>query len=442
MKTCLNMRILALAAVLLSLATFAPLSASACNLTLTEIKVSSIQDHTALLSWNTADYKTTAYVYVGENKLSLSQVYSYDAFSNDHSLELTDLSADETYYYKIVATDRSGNSKDSGVKSFSTRSMIITRTPQFSAVEIADNQDGRIALHLVTDEEVSVSVEYGTSTAYGRRLSASNYVLQHDIVITGLDSAVYYLHINVHDHYGNTNDRYLSTNVYKRVEEELAITGLSAQSGSTYTSGRSALIRFNTTAAAKSRVSYGTSANALSKRLDISTARETVHGIQLEDLTPNTSYYYRVEAYDSASGKSVKSSVLSFWTGDVRKWYATGSFVRAYGDKRVYIIYAGTKAWIENPAAFLSLGFKGEWIQDVPVWTLEDYQETTSVKNFDVHPSGSLVKYAGNPTVYLVEGKTKHPISSVAAFESNGFSWDHVVTISKGETYRTGSNVN
>jgi phosphodiesterase/alkaline phosphatase D-like protein len=445
MKNSLNIKIFALAVALVSIATLAPLFASACSLAISGIKVSDIEDNTAVINWTTSDYKTTAYVYAGESMQSLDKVYWDANNANSHSLEIGGLEADTKYYYKIVATNRNNESKTSDIKSFSTSGVKKdTQVPGFNSAYITDNQNGSLTLHITTDETTSVSVDYGTDSGYGRNATDSVYSTSHDITLRQLEAgATYYFRITIKDQEGNTNSKYLSSSVYEAPRETLEINNINVEtSGSGYSSNRSATIRFGTSVASRSRLSYGASATALFSNIDVSVSRAITHGIKIDGLTPNTAYYYRIEAYDSLGGNSVRSEIKSFWTGDVRKWYVTGSFVRAIGDKRVYIIYAGTKAWIENPAAFLGLGFKGEWIQDVPAWTLEDYQETYSVKNFNVHPSGSLVKYAYDPTVYLIEGQYKHPISSPQAFVRNGFSWDHIVTIPWNETYITGSNVN
>ncbi len=189
---------------------------------------------------------------------------------------------------------------------------------------------------------------------------------------------------------------------------------------------------------AKSKILYGTNPKKLTEKIIVSDFRDFMHEIELKNLKPLTTYFFTVQAYDSLYGKTAISELMSFETGNVRVRYPSGSLVRAKGDQKVYLIYKDTKAWIENPAVFLGLGFKGEWIEDVDAYTLDDYEEIKSINSAKSHPNGVLIKYPGKATVWFIDGNRQRPIGSPEAFTRNGFKWDRIILITDSRRYMNG----
>jgi hypothetical protein len=274
----------------------------------------------------------------------------------------------------------------------------------------------------------------------------------HQVELEGLEKdKVYFYKIVAKNSKGETDSSAVRTfdtrgmvcrQKCRKAEMPLAINSITPVSYD-YGTGtvRTVPISFHTNLPAKSRIAYGTSAAALNQSVEISTARTAAHQGVLAGLQPHTLYFFRIEAYGTAQGQRFRSETYELRTGGQHAFFPSGSLVRAQGEKKVYLIYEDTKAWIADPATFLGLHFKGEWIQDVPSWTLNEYREVSRISSYRVHPSGSLVKYAGRPAIYLIAEGKKRPIASPDAFVRNGFRWDRVVVIADCETYPSGQEI-
>lgn len=78
------------------------------------------------------------------------------------------------------------------------------------------------------------------------------------------------------------------------------------------TTGIGATVKWTTNLPSTGIVTYGTSQNALTSRVE-DTVAQTSHTVSITNLAKRTTYYYRVTAY-SADGQVVESSILSFKT--------------------------------------------------------------------------------------------------------------------------------
>ena len=81
---------------------------------------------------------------------------------------------------------------------------------------------------------------------------------------------------------------------------------------STQVTATTAVITWTTSVPTTSEVSYGTAQDQLTSGAGLA-GLGTDHRLTLERLTPNTTYFYRVEGSDS-EGRFVNSTVLSFRT--------------------------------------------------------------------------------------------------------------------------------
>ncbi len=80
--------------------------------------------------------------------------------------------------------------------------------------------------------------------------------------------------------------------------------------------GRSATIAWSTNAASSSRVWYGTDVNNLTQFAESGYSSGTTHRVQLNNLTPGTTYYFEVESGQGrrTRGEAESEGVLSFRT--------------------------------------------------------------------------------------------------------------------------------
>jgi hypothetical protein len=166
-----------------------------------------------------------------------------------------------------------------------------------------------------TDQETTSRLEYDTDRDRDtfRFRAGSNAIFRttHTVTIESLQpETVYYWRV-----IGRNRDGL-------RVESELHSFRTPAGVGqptvritagpSTQVTATTAVVTWTTNVPTTSEISYGTVEDQLGSSTAI-TDRRTDHSIRLEGLTPNTTYFYRVEGSDE-QGRFVNSTVLSFRT--------------------------------------------------------------------------------------------------------------------------------
>ncbi|MBI5466189.1 MAG: hypothetical protein HY974_02795 [Candidatus Kerfeldbacteria bacterium] len=156
---------------------------------------------------------------------------------------------------------------------------------------------------------------------------------------------------------------------------------------------------------------------------------------------PNSTTYF--SWYKDFSGvKTVASSELQSYAigGNVTMRPGT-KMVKITTDPKVYAVSTGgTLHAIDSEARALKL-YGSNWnkmIVDVPDAFFVNYKTGAAI-NSDAHVDGTLVKYAGSSTVYVVDGGKKRPLASDAAVAANMFSATNAVTTDI--TYADGTSI-
>ncbi len=151
-----------------------------------------------------------------------------------------------------------------------------------------------------------------------------------------------------------------------------------------------------------------------------------------------------VETWGSPAALEVETPALSHWllTGAVP--VREGSRLVKFGtDPMVYAVGPqGRLHWIKDEGIAEALYGKG-WNARVatlftsffPLYRLGAPIETAR------HPDGTLIKYAGSPTVYYVVNGYARPFDSERAFRDNRFSFDSVITVPASFTYAKGGAI-
>lgn len=441
-----KLKILALMGAFLAFAIFAPVFAYAQDqLSVSKIEVSDIKNGSAVIKWRTPNAKTAGVVYVGASADKFDWTYRYESYAYDHSISAGKLEKNKTYFYKIAVFGRDGGMREMFIRSFSTGDMADTEKPKFLDFEVVQGAYESAVIRWTTNEKTSASINYGISVdKLTRKASPGTFSAEHEIILYKLASGTKnYVKVTAADKEGNTASRIVTvTPSGKEKDAALKVSNIvPAYLDSSRVSARGVRITYATSLPAKSRIRYGITSKILNKWVDVSTVRDLRHAVELEELEPRTTYFYQIDCYDSIYRKRTVTDILSFDTGDMSVRYSDGSLLHTGVDNKIYIISGDTRAWIENPAVFLGLGFKSEWVQDVPASALMDYKEAKSVGSSKRHPNGCLIKYAGSDTVYLLEDGKKRPIASAEAFTRNGFKWERVITIPKREFYTTGKYI-
>lgn len=114
-----------------------------------------------------------------------------------------------------------------------------------------------------------------------------------------------------------------------------------------------------------------------------------------------------------------------------------GTLLKSAANPDVYVTdLAGSayqKRHITSPTVFEGLGYHWEDIYVVSDAELAGYTTVSDVSSVASRPNGFMIKTATSGDVYFLEGGQKRHVFSPTSFESYGFRWDRVVTVSDPE---------
>ncbi|MEK7584125.1 MAG: hypothetical protein AAB490_02690, partial [Patescibacteria group bacterium] len=117
----------------------------------------------------------------------------------------------------------------------------------------------------------------------------------------------------------------------------------------------------------------------------------------------------------------------------------TTSFVVSDDAGERYLIYNGQRYQFKNAAVFTSLGFSDSSLIQTADEELDEYPVSQKViDDTETHPDGTLIKYPGDPRVYLLDSGTKRWVPDEDTFYERGFTFRNVVQVGEGETYDDG----
>ncbi len=110
---------------------------------------------------------------------------------------------------------------------------------------------------------------------------------------------------------------------------------------------------------------------------------------------------------------------------DEKSTYPTGALLQDKRSGGIYWVEDGTKAPLWD-AVLLKTIFKHNAIVPVEPLKLLNYRTVDPVKFND----GELLTPNDSPAVYVIDGGKKRPITSAKVFESIGYKWENIVTVS------------
>ena len=112
---------------------------------------------------------------------------------------------------------------------------------------------------------------------------------------------------------------------------------------------------------------------------------------------------------------------------------ANGTLIKYPDQPGIYLIENNQKRAFKSGEIFEKLGFKWEDVIEIPL--SEAYISGTNITG---RLDGTLIKYPGQPEIYLIENNQKRAFMSGEIFESLGFKWEDVIEISIDEVYPDG----
>jgi peptidoglycan hydrolase-like protein with peptidoglycan-binding domain len=277
----------------------------------TNIQFVSVSTSTVTINWVTDE------ISYGQVEYGTSESYGYitplsTTLDISHSVVLTGLTASTTYHVRINARDDSGNASASADIPFSTLGDFTEPhiiPPVLSAIIPHEIQATLIHVSWITDELADSQIEYGTTTEYGFTTSLdTTLTLSHEQFPDNLTpDTTYHLRVLSHDYAGNLSisDDY----------EFATLEGISADPSPVLSSimvtdigTSSVIVTWTTDKPANSRVEYGLT-GAYGRSTEYDETLTTTHKQLIENLSPHTTYHFRVISSDSVGNTSYSADV-------------------------------------------------------------------------------------------------------------------------------------
>jgi peptidoglycan hydrolase-like protein with peptidoglycan-binding domain len=269
----------------------------------TSISISNITHNSATISWQT-DQPTTHQVEYGLNNNHGSVTVLDNSFDSNHSVTLTGLSADTEYHFSVKSQDGLGHETVSTDDTFVTASNIIINqnvnaTPTISSVAENSLAMSSVTINWQTDLPATTKLDYGTDVNYGTTLDqGSTLSTNHSVTISGLTPYTNY-HYRLTSASGAGMTATLNNQEFTTLSEPVIIDTapeISNINASANTSG--ATVSWQTNEVANSQVEYGLSTSYTHSSV-LNTSLATNHSASLVNLSPNTTYHYRVISQDT-----------------------------------------------------------------------------------------------------------------------------------------------
>jgi len=225
----------------------------------------------------------------------------------------SDLTYNQTYYYKVKALDNAGSSSIfSNTVSLAPVGKYYD-PPSAGGVPLASCGSTTCTISWSTSRATYGTVEYGKTTGYGSAASETTAVKSHSIKISGLAPGTTY-HYRVqaldepslvgYDRSSAYSSDYTFTTLNTASISEVTVSDITLNS---------AIVSWKTSSLATSKVEYGETTNYGSS-IDVSTvASESAHMTKLSNLKHSTTYHFRVRG-TTVDGDDIFSEDNNFTT--------------------------------------------------------------------------------------------------------------------------------
>jgi len=284
------------------------------------IEIYDMADGSARLKWDTLIEPTRATVYYGEIEDNLSRYINYSAYESIHEVRLRGLQANTNYYYKIVAENKQGKKIESLLNVFSTRDMEDTIHPEFLDWGVTQTTKDAALIWWTTNELTSAEVNFGFKL-YDLEWSAGYGGLDkyHEMFLYRLyPGSRYHVKVIASDEAGNKQIIFFEfiTTWAPDGNSDLKIYSIEPNNmESDLLKSNKATLKWKTNLAAKSKVYYGVEPGRYGWYEDVSVDKRSLeHQVTIDNLEPDTVYYYEIEVYDSVYNKSNHTDELTFST--------------------------------------------------------------------------------------------------------------------------------
>ena len=309
-----------------------------------DVNIRNLNDNSVQISWTTSKQTNSQIEYGFDDNYGNSLVNSN--YNINHVYDLNGLIKGTTYYVRLNNIDANGNRASEQVFTFITTDTTDYDSPIISEIIVDPIFDTSVIIDWKTDEPANSLVEYGLEPGiYTASSTSSSFNVDHSQIIQGLNiKTTYYYRVISDDVNGNhsfsdelfftTKDRLVPQEDVNAIEEAARTDGAKNSSSggggvliidksdkippiitdvSIDTKYSEATFKWFTDEPADSFVEYGLSKTDLS----VSASRILLleHSLSVQQLTPNSQYYYNISSADSSGNLSLVSSG-EFNTGD------------------------------------------------------------------------------------------------------------------------------
>lgn len=275
------------------------------------IATANISNNAGTVSWTTNEPSDTQIQY-GTTTSYGSSTTRNTAMVTSHSQQITGLLPSTLYHFRVLSRDSAGNLATSGDHTFTTTAPADTTPPVISGTAASNVTSTSAVVTWSTNETSTSQVEFGLTTSYGSSSALDTTpVSSHTRTLSGLSpSTTYNYRVISTDAAGNTSTSANNTFTTSATPDTTAPVISSISAGSL--TSTSVNIAWTTNEASTSQVEYGptTSYGSLTS-LDV--ALLTGHSATLTNLSPATTYNYRIISKDAA-GNTATSGNNTFTT--------------------------------------------------------------------------------------------------------------------------------
>ena len=299
---------------------------------ISNVTISSITPVGGVIAWTTDELADSQIEY------GLTDAYGFEtsldvALGVAHIQTLTNLQPGTDYHFRVKSKDAAGNVTISEDHLFTTVSapIVLDIPPIILTQTVGSVTPTGVTIAWTTDEIADAQIEYGPTTAYGSRsLIDASFGLAHSVTLSDLTPAtVYHYRIKTADSAGQVtysgDDTFTTGSLVVTVEPSSGISGTVSSVSSTVNvplavsdvqatelTFSSALLAWTTSTLADAQIEYGLTTD-YGSHTTIDVSLTSVHAELLSNLSPGTTYHYRVKSTD-ASGNLVVSDDRTFTT--------------------------------------------------------------------------------------------------------------------------------
>jgi serine protease len=171
---------------------------------ISNVQSGNVAYNSAIITWDT-DETADSKVEYGLDP-SYGSAATDAAFVTSHAIDLTGLSAETVYHYRVVSKDAAGNETTGNDYAFTTPiKPPDTIPPVISDIEAVDVTKTTAVIIWTTDELANSEVEYGIEGDYGNTVSGATFVTSHSLGLEGLSlGTMYHYRVKSTDAAGNT----------------------------------------------------------------------------------------------------------------------------------------------------------------------------------------------------------------------------------------------